>query len=169
MSIYAATKRGTEFLGANYAHLYGLDVMCLRFFTVYGPWGRPDMALFLFTDKILRGEPIDVYNDGDMSRDFTYVEDIVHGFCLALQKASGYEVVNLGNGDPVKLMDFISVIENELGMKAKINFLPLQPGDVPATSANITKAKDLLGYEPITKVEDGVRNFITWYKEYYQV
>jgi len=168
MSIYAATKRGTEYLGATYSHLYDMDVICLRFFTVYGPWGRPDMALFLFTDKILKGEEIDVYNNGDMKRDFTYVGDIVSGFSLALEKGKGYEIFNIGNGSPVQLMAFIKTIETELGIEAKINFMPIQPGDVPETSADISKAKELLGYEPKVSVGEGIKNFIDWYKEYYQ-
>jgi UDP-glucuronate 4-epimerase len=167
MSIYAATKRATEYLGATYNHLYGMDVICLRFFTVYGPWGRPDMALFLFTDKILKGEKIDVYNNGDMKRDFTYVGDIVAGFSLALERGKGYEILNIGNGSPVQLMDFIKTIEAELGIEAKINFMPIQPGDVPATSADISKATRLLGYQPKVSVTEGVKSFIDWYKIYY--
>jgi UDP-glucuronate 4-epimerase len=146
-----------------------MDVICLRFFTVYGPWGRPDMALFLFTDKILKGEPIDVYNNGNMRRDFTYVGDIVSGFSLALEKGKGYEVFNIGNGTSVHLMDFIKVIEQELGKKATINFMPLQPGDVPETYANISKAETFLGYRSTVTVEEGVKNFISWYLEYYSV
>jgi UDP-glucuronate 4-epimerase len=146
-----------------------MDITCLRFFTVYGPWGRPDMALFIFTDKILKGEPIDVFNHGKMRRDFTYVDDIVDGFALALEKGHGYEIINLGNSQPVELMDFIATIEQELGKKAVINFLPIQAGDVPETTANITKAKKLLGYEPKVNVQTGVKNFIEWYKTYYDV
>lgn len=168
MSIYAATKRATELLGATYNHLYGIDVICLRFFTVYGPWGRPDMALFLFTDKILKGETINVYNNGEMRRDFTYVDDIVAGFSLALEKGKGYEIFNLGNGTSVNLMDFIQIIEKELDMKAMINFMPLQSGDVPETFADVSKAKDILGYNPQTSVEVGVKKFITWYRDYYR-
>jgi UDP-glucuronate 4-epimerase len=169
MSIYAATKRATEYLAATYHHLYKMDVICLRFFTVYGPWGRPDMALFLFTDKILKGQSIDVYNNGDMRRDFTYVEDIVSGFSLALEKGKGYEIFNLGNGSPVHLMDFIKIIEEELDKKATINFMPLQAGDVPETYADVSKAKRMLGYEPKVSVPQGVKNFVKWYKEYYSV
>lgn len=169
MSIYAATKRATEYLAATYHHLYKMDVICLRFFTVYGPWGRPDMALFLFTDKILKGQPIDVFNNGDMRRDFTYVDDIVSGFSLALKKGKGYQIFNLGNGSPVHLMDFIKVIEEELHIKAIINFMPLQQGDVPETFADVSKAKEMLGYEPKTSVPEGVKNFIKWYKEYYSI
>jgi UDP-glucuronate 4-epimerase len=167
MSIYAATKRATEHLGATYHHLYDMDVICLRFFTVYGPWGRPDMALFLFTEQMMKGEPINVYNNGLMKRDFTYVDDIVAGFSLALEKGKGYEIFNLGNGTPVALMDFIKTLEGELGIEAKINFMPLQAGDVPETSADISKAKLHLGYEPRTNVSSGVKKFVAWYKEYY--
>jgi UDP-glucuronate 4-epimerase len=169
MSIYAATKRATEYLAATYHHLYKMDVICLRFFTVYGPWGRPDMALFLFTDKILNGQSIDVYNNGDMRRDFTYVDDIVSGFSLALEHGKGYEIFNLGNGSPVHLMDFIKIIEEELGKKASINFMPLQAGDVPETYADVSKAKQMLGYEPKVSVAEGVERFIQWYKDYYSI
>ncbi|MFT5036478.1 MAG: UDP-glucuronate 4-epimerase [Candidatus Azotimanducaceae bacterium] len=168
MSIYASTKRSGELLGATYAHLYDMDITCLRFFTVYGPWGRPDMALFLFTDKILKGQPIDVYNNGEMRRDFTYVDDIVSGFVLATEKTKGFEIINLGNGKPVHLMEFIKTIEDILGKKAEINFMPLQPGDVPETYADITKAQSLLGYSPTTSIKEGVANFIDWYTQYYK-
>lgn len=167
MSIYAATKRGMEFMGANYSHLYDMNVTALRFFTVYGPWGRPDMALFIFTKKMLAGEPIDVFNNGDMRRDFTYVDDIVDGFTKAVERPQKFEVINLGNGKPVHLMDFIKILEQELGTKAKINFKPLQPGDVPETYANVGKAKELLGYESKVDVEEGVKNFVAWYKQHY--
>ena len=167
MSIYAATKRATEFLGATYHHLYKMDVICLRFFTVYGPWGRPDMALFMFTENILAGKPINVFNDGNMRRDFTYINDIVSGFSLALEKGTGYEIFNLGNGKPVNLMDFVHLIEKELGKKAIINFMPLQKGDVPETVADISKAQALLGFAPKTSIEEGIHNFLTWYREYY--
>ena len=169
MSIYASTKRSCELLGATYHHLYGIDVACLRFFTVYGPWGRPDMALFKFTKAILSDEPIDVYNNGEMRRDFTYIDDIVSGFSLATEKVKGYEIINIGNGSPVNLMDFIKVIEEKIGKKASINFMPLQPGDVPETYADISHAKNLLGYNPQTSVKEGVENFIDWYKEMYNV
>lgn len=169
MSMYAATKRGCEILGASYSHIHGLNVTCLRFFTVYGPFGRPDMALFKFTESILAEKPIDVYNNGDMQRDFTYVSDIVDGFAAALGKPFGFEIVNIGHGHPVHLMKFIEIIENELGKKAAINFLPMQPGDVPATYADISKAQKLLHFKPKVSVEEGVKNFINWYKKYYQV
>lgn len=168
MSIYAATKRGGEHLCATYSHLYDIDISCLRFFTVYGPWGRPDMALFIFTDKILKDEPITVFNNGEMRRDFTYIDDIVSGFVLALEKNKGFNIYNIGAGKPVGLMDFINAIENSLGKKAKINYEPIQAGDVPETSANIDKARKLLGYSPQTMVEQGVSNFVEWYKEHYR-
>ncbi len=169
MSIYAATKRGGELLGATYAHLYGIEFTALRFFTVYGPWGRPDMALYIFTDKILKGEPIDVFNNGDMRRDFTYVDDIVDGlYRAATTTLPGFEIINLGNGNPTQLMDFVTAIEAALGKKAVINFKPLQAGDVPETFADISKARRLLGFSPQTDVKTGVNNFINWYRSYYK-
>lgn len=168
MSIYAATKRACEHLCATYSHLYKMDIACLRFFTVYGPWGRPDMALFIFTDKILKGETITVYNNGNMMRDFTYVDDIVSGFTLALEKNRDFNIFNLGNGSPVRLMDFIKSIELAVGKTALIDYQPLQPGDVPETSANITKAAQYLGYCPVTSTETGVQFFVDWYKTYYK-
>ncbi len=169
ISMYAATKRGCEILAASYAHIHKLNITCLRFFTVYGPFGRPDMALFKFTENIIAGKPIDVYNNGDMQRDFTYVSDIVDGFVEALEKPLGYEIINLGHGQPVHLKKFIEIIEKELGKKATINFMPMQPGDVPATYANTSKARKLLGFKPKTGVEEGVFNFVRWYKEYYKI
>ncbi len=168
MSIYAATKRATELLAATYAHLYGMEITALRFFTVYGPWGRPDMALYIFTNKILKGEAITVFNHGNMRRDFTYVDDIVDGFYRTLTTTlPGFEIINLGNSTPVQLMDFIQCLEDKLGKKAIIDFQPIQAGDVPETSANIDKAKTLLGYEPKTAVKEGVGNFVDWYQSYY--
>lgn len=167
MSIYAATKRATEFLAATYHHLYKMDVICLRFFSVYGPWGRPDMALFMFTENILEGKQINVFNNGNMRRDFTYVDDIVSGFTLALERGVGYEVFNLGNGAPVNLMDFVHLIEKEIGKEAVINFMPLQQGDVPETVADISKARTMLGYNPTFSIEEGVKNFVAWYRDYY--
>jgi len=167
VSIYAASKRGCELLAHVYNHLFGLNITCLRFFTVYGPWGRPDMALFKFTKNILEGKPIDVYNNGDMMRDFTYVADIVEGFYLALQKPMGYEIMNIGCGNPVRLMDYIKTLEECLGRKAECNMMGMQPGDVKATSADISKARELLGYEPKVMVAEGVKNFVDWYKEYH--
>lgn len=169
MSVYAATKRGTELLGYTYNHLFGLNATFLRFFTVYGPWGRPDMALFLFTKAILNDEPIELFNGGDMKRDFTYVDDIVEGFVRALDKPNGHQIFNLGNGKPVHLRDFLTIIETEIGKKAKIIEKPIQPGDVPETYANVSKAKELLGFEAKVSVEQGVQNFVAWYREYYKI
>ncbi|MFT4297837.1 MAG: SDR family NAD(P)-dependent oxidoreductase [Candidatus Woesearchaeota archaeon] len=169
ISIYSASKRACELLAFSYWHLFKINVTCLRFFTVYGPYGRPDMALFKFTKAILADKAIDVYNNGDMKRDFTYVADIVDGFAKALEKPIGFEVINLGHGSPVFLMDFIKIIEKELGKKAKINFMPMQPGDVKETYADVEKAKKLLDYKSKYDVEYGVKKFIEWYKEYYKV
>lgn len=167
ISIYSASKRACELLAFSYCHLFKLNVTCLRFFTVYGPFGRPDMALFKFTKNILEDKSIEVYNNGDMKRDFTYVGDIVEGFVRALGKPLGFEVINLGCGDPVRLIDFIKIIEKILGKEAKKNFMPIQPGDVKETYADISKAKELLCYEPKVKVEEGVSLFIEWFKKYY--
>jgi UDP-glucuronate 4-epimerase len=167
VSIYAATKRATELLAQTYTHLYGLPTTCLRFFTVYGPFSRPDMAPLKFTDAIVHGKPIDVYNNGDMKRDFTYVGDIVHGFRLALEKPNGFQVYNLGNGSPVGLMDFISVLERELGMTATKHMMPMQAGDVPVTFADTSKAKKELGFESKVSIEEGVKKFVEWYRSYY--
>jgi UDP-glucuronate 4-epimerase len=169
ISIYSASKRACELLGYSYWHLFKLNVTCLRFFTVYGPFGRPDMALFKFTKAIINDEKIDVYNNGDMKRDFTYVADIVDGFVKALQKPLGFEIINLGHGCPVHLMDFIKIIEKDIGKKAKINFMPMQLGDVKETYANVEKAEKLLGYKSKFDVEYGVKKFIVWYKDYYGV
>lgn len=169
ISIYSATKKSNESMAHAYHHLFGLNITALRFFTVYGPKGRPDMALFKFTKNMLEGKPIDVYNNGDMSRDFTYVEDIVDGFARALRRPLGFTILNLGNGQPVHLMKFIRIIEKELGLKAKINFMPMQPGDVPSTYADVSKAERLLGYKAKVPVEVGVKNFIDWYKDYFKV
>ena len=169
ISIYSASKRGCELLSHTYNHLFGLNVTCLRFFTVYGPFGRPDMALFKFTKNILEDKEIDVYNNGDMMRDFTYVEDIAEGFLLAMEKPLGFEIINIGAGNPTKLMDYIRYIEEALGKKAKINYMGMQPGDVKATWADISKARKLLGYAPKTDVKTGVENFIKWYRGYYNI
>ncbi|MBI4128866.1 MAG: GDP-mannose 4,6-dehydratase [Parcubacteria group bacterium] len=167
ISIYAASKRACELLGFTYHHLFGINTTCLRFFTVYGPYGRPDMALFTFTKGILEGKPIPVYNHGDMERDFTYVADIVQGFLQALDRPLGYMILNLGNGHPVRLMDFIRVIEEKLGEKAEIEFLPMQPGDVQRTFADISKARQLLAFNPKISVAEGVGKFVDWYSTYY--
>lgn len=169
ISIYAATKKSNELQAHVYHHLYGLNCIGLRFFTVYGPWGRPDMALFLFTENILADKPINVFNNGKHKRDFTYIDDIVSGIIASLDNCSncGYEIFNLGNNQPVELEYFISTIEDKLGKKAIKNYLPLQIGDVPETYANIDKANEKLGYEPKTSIEDGIDKFINWYKQYY--
>ncbi len=166
ISIYSASKRACELLAHAYCHLFGMNITCLRFFTVYGPWGRPDMAIFKFTKNISQGKPIDVYNNGEMERDFTYVSDIVDGFILALEKTDGLKIYNLGRGSPVKLMDFIRCIEEGVGKKAEMNMLPMQPGDVKSTFADITRAREELGYSPKVDIEEGVQNFINWYKEW---
>lgn len=169
ISPYAATKKACELLTYTYSHLFNINTIVLRFFTVYGPWGRPDMALFKFTKAILAGEPIDVFNEGQHKRDFTYVDDIVSGVVSALDKEFSYEIINLGNSHSEDLGYFIECIENDLGKKAEKNFLPMQPGDVEQTCADISKAQNLLGFAPKTNIETGVHNFIAWYKEYYKV
>lgn len=169
ISIYAATKKSNEEMCYTYSHLYEMNCTCLRFFTVYGPWGRPDMALFKFTKSILEGEAIEVYNHGDMARDFTYVEDIVDGVVAALDNPFRYEIFNLARGNSVKLVEFIEAVESALEIKSEKNMMPLQPGDVPETAADITKAKEKLGYNPKFSVQEGVRNFVGWYREYYGV
>jgi UDP-glucuronate 4-epimerase len=168
ISPYGATKKAGEVLCHCYNYLYNIPISCLRFFTVYGPSGRPDMALFKFTKAISEGKTIDVYGNGKMKRDFTYVDDVVAGILAALDNNYPFEIFNLGNSNTVELMYFISLIEGELGKKAKINFLPMQPGDVPVTYADISKAKKMLGFVPKTKIEKGVRLFIDWYKDYYK-
>lgn len=169
VSLYAATKKYNELQAHVYSHLYGIHTTGLRFFTVYGPFGRPDMAAFLFVDKTLKGRPIDVYNMGDMKRNFTYVTDIVSGVIAAIDKGYKYEVFNLGGFEQVKLLDFVKEIEKNLGMKADMNLLPMQPGDVKETEADVSKAKKLLGYEPKVGLQEGIKHFVDWYKEYYKV
>ena len=165
ISLYAATKKTNELIANTYSHLYGLHTTGLRFFTVYGPWGRPDMAMFLFTDKILRDEPIQVFNHGNMKRDFTYIDDIIAGTRSAINKNYKCEVFNLGNHRSEQLMDVVSLIEQNLGKKAEIEFLPMQPGDVPESFADIKKSEEMLGYKPTTTVDVGIRKFVDWYKE----
>lgn len=187
LSLYAASKKANELMAHTYSHLYGLPTTGLRFFTVYGPWGRPDMALFLFTKAMLEGRPIDVFNHGKMQRDFTYIDDIVEGVIRTLDRTSEanpewdaehpdpatskapWRVYNIGNSSPVELMDYIAAIEKALGMEAKKNFLPLQAGDVPATYANVEDLVADVGYQPNTPVEDGVAKFVQWYRGYYRV
>jgi UDP-glucuronate 4-epimerase len=187
VSLYAATKKANELMAHTYSHLYNVPTTGLRFFTVYGPWGRPDMALFLFTRKILADEPIPVFNYGKHRRDFTYIDDIVEGVIRVLDRPapanadwSGdapdsatsrapYRLYNIGNNQPVELMHYIETLEKCLGKTAEKELLPLQPGDVPDTYANVEDLVNDLGYKPQTSVEDGVANFVAWYREYYQV
>jgi UDP-glucuronate 4-epimerase len=166
VSLYAATKKANELYAYTYHKLYGLNCTGLRFFTVYGPWGRPDMALFKFVKNITEDKSIDVYNSGKMKRDFTYITDIVDGILSAIDKPFGYEIINLGNNNPIELGKFIEIIEVVLQKKAKINYLPLQKGDVLITYADITKAKKLLGYMPKVEIEEGIKEFVLWYKNY---
>jgi UDP-glucuronate 4-epimerase len=184
LTIYAATKKANESMGHSYAHLYNLPTTMFRFFTVYGPLGRPDMALFKFTKGIIEGTPIDIYNNGDMWRDFTYVSDLVRAISLLIDAVPGgantavegdnlspvapFRVVNIGNSDKVRLLDFIDAIEDELGIKAIRNYMPMQTGDVPATWADASVLNNLTGYRPQTSFRDGVAKFVRWYKEYYE-
>lgn len=186
MSLYAASKKANELMAHTYSHLYDLPTTGLRFFTVYGPWGRPDMALFLFTRNILEGKPIDVFNYGNHRRDFTYIDDIVEGVIRTLDRVaqpnpdwSGdtpdsatsrapYRLYNIGNNSPVELRHYIEVLEECLGKKAEKNLLPLQPGDVPDTYADVSDLVKDTGYKPDTSVEEGIRNFVDWYRDYYR-
>lgn len=169
ISLYAATKKYNELMAYTYHHLFGMHTTGLRFFTVYGPWGRPDMALFKFTKAILENQPIDVYNHGKMKRGFTFVTDIVDGIVAALDRNYPYEIFNLGHPRTVDLLHYIECIENYLGKKAQKNFLPLQSGDVPEAFADIAYSTEKLGFSPRVSVEDGVAKFIDWYREYYKV
>jgi UDP-glucuronate 4-epimerase len=186
VSLYAATKKANELMAHTYAHLFGLPVTGLRFFTVYGPWGRPDMALFKFTRGILAGEPIPVYNEGRMVRDFTYIDDIVEGVVRVLDQTvepdpgwSGvdpdparsrapYRVFNIGNNNPVELLRYIQVLETALGKKATLELLPIQPGDVPSTSADVSELERAVGFRPRTTVEEGIGRFVEWYRDFYE-
>ena len=167
ISPYAASKKCTELMAHVYSHIHKLPTTGLRFFTVYGPWGRPDMALFLFTDAITKGQPIKVFNRGKMSRNFTYVDDIATGTITVLDKAKDYGVMNIGGDKEETLMRYIEVLEENLGKKAKKKLLPMQPGDVPKTVADIKKLRKL-GWKPTTRIEKGIKNFVDWYKEYYK-
>ncbi|MDZ8184583.1 MAG: NAD-dependent epimerase [Nostoc sp. ChiSLP02] len=187
VSLYAATKKANELMAHTYSHLYGLPTTGLRFFTVYGPWGRPDMAPFLFTKAILAGEPINVFNYGQMRRDFTYIDDIVEGVIRVMDKIpepnstllenastsensnAPYKLYNIGNNQSVELMRFIEVIENCLGIEAKKNLLPMQPGDVPATYADVEDLATDVGFRPNTSIEQGIQRFVNWYRSYYKV
>jgi len=167
ISLYAATKASNELIAKTYSHLYGMHTTGLRFFTVYGPWGRPDMAYFSFTDKIFNKKPIDVYNNGNMKRDFTYIDDIIDGIESAIYNNYKCEIFNLGNNKSENLMDFIYLIEQEINIKAKINFKKMQAGDMLETFADIKKSTDMLNYKPMTKISSGIPKFINWFKDYY--
>ncbi len=187
VSLYAASKKANEMIAHSYSHLFGIPTTGLRFFTVYGPWGRPDMALFMFTKNILAGKPINVFNNGDMFRDFTYIDDIVNGITRILSSppkvddgktnkilssdvsSTCYSIFNIGNSKPVNLKDFITEIENELGIKANINFMPMQPGDVKLTFADTKKIQSEVTYSPSTSIKEGINQFASWYKKYYNV
>lgn len=187
ISLYAASKKSNELMAHTYSHLFGIQTTGLRFFTVYGPWGRPDMALFLFVKAALEGKSIDVFNHGEMLRDFTYIDDIVEGVIRVIDNpakpdetwngktgrvstsSAPYKVYNIGNQNPVKLMDFITAIENKLGKTIEKNMLPIQPGDVPATFANVDDLVEDLGYKPATPIQEGVDKFVDWYLEFFDV
>jgi len=169
ISLYATTKKSNEEIAYVYHHLFGLNCTGLRFFTTYGPYGRPDMALFIFTKAILEGKEIKVFNNGNMARDFTYISDTISGILSALDNAFKYEIFNIARGEKVKLPDFIKEIEKNLGVKAKKRFLPLQPGDVPESLADISKAREMIGYNPKVSIKEGVKKFVDWYKEFYSV
>ena len=187
ISLYAATKKANELMAHTYSHLYNLPTTGLRFFTAYGPWGRPDMALFLFTKSILEGKPIKVFNNGDMIRDFTYIDDIIESIFRLLNKpANSYEkfdkynptpgvswapsrIFNIGNSEPIKLLDYIDVLEKKLNLIAKKEFLPMQPGDVRSTAAETSLLKDWLDFQPKTSIQVGISNFVDWYRDFYKV
>ena len=185
VSLYAASKKANELMAHSYSHLYGMKTTGLRFFTVYGPWGRPDMALFLFAKGILDGEPINIFNNGDMIRDFTYIDDIVEGVVRVMDNPpagnpdwsgdkpdsatsyANYRVFNIGNNNPVKLMDFVEAIENAVGKKAIKNFMPLQAGDVPSTCADVSELEAAVGFKPDTSIQVGIDRFVDWYRDYF--
>jgi UDP-glucuronate 4-epimerase len=187
VSLYAASKKANELMAHTYSHLYGLPATGLRFFTVYGPWGRPDMALFLFTKAILAGEPIQVFNNGQMVRDFTYIDDIIESLVRLLDKPAAsdpafepnypdpatswapHRVFNIGNSNPTALMDYIEAVEHSLGIRAEKQLLAMQPGDVPATAADTSALEDWVGFKPNTRVQEGVARFVAWYREFYNV
>tara|TARA_Y100001978_G_C23669185_1_gene422799 strand:+ start:295 stop:1317 length:1023 start_codon:yes stop_codon:yes gene_type:complete len=187
ISLYAATKKSNEVMAHSYSHLYDLPTTGLRFFTVYGPWGRPDMALFLFTKSIIEEKPINIFNNGKMVRDFTYIDDVVEGVCRLIPKPpignelfdkhnpdpssswSPYQIFNIGNSCPTPLMEYIKAIENAVGKKAKNNFLGMQPGDVEKTSSCTKKLEDWIGFKPNTSIVEGVNKFVKWYRQYYKI
>ena len=187
MSLYAATKKATEAMAHSYSHLWGIPVTMFRFFTVYGPWGRPDMALFKFVDATLKHQPIDIYNYGEMYRDFTYIDDLINGIRLLMDKAptrvekpedipegdslspvAPFRTVNIGNSQTVRLLDFVAAIENAVGMKAERNLMEIQKGDVPATWADATLLQTLTDYRPQTDIQEGIERFVAWFREYYR-
>ena len=187
VSLYAASKKANELMAHSYSHLYGIPTTGLRFFTVYGPWGRPDMALFLFTKSILKGEPIQIFNKGEMIRDFTFIDDITESLFRVINKEASsdsnfdylqpspssswapYKIFNIGNSNPINLMDFISTIEEIIGRKAKKEFLDMQPGDVPSTSADTELLENWVGFKPRTSVKEGIKKFIDWYTDFYDI
>ena len=187
VSLYAATKKANELMSHTYSHLYDIPTTGLRFFTVYGPWGRPDMALFKFTKAIFENRAIDIYNNGDLSRDFTYIDDIVEGIvriqnvipqrnnawdvesASPAESSAPYRIYNIGNGQPVQLLDFVAALESALGKSARKNFLPMQPGDVHATFADVQSLFDAIGYKPKVSVNEGVGRFVQWYRDFYQI
>lgn len=188
MSLYAATKKATEAMAHSYSHLWGIPVTMFRFFTVYGPWGRPDMALFKFVDATLKHQPIDIYNYGEMYRDFTYIDDLINGIRLLMDKAptrvekpedipegdslspvAPFRTVNIGNSQTVRLLDFVAAIENAVGMKAERNLMEIQKGDVPATWADATLLQTLTDYRPQTDIQEGIERFVAWFREYYRI
>ena len=168
LALYGATKRANELIAYSYSHLYGLHTTGLRYFTVYGPWGRPDMAMFIFTRKILAGKSIPVFNNGNMKRDFTYIDDIISGTRSAIERNYACEIFNLGNHRSEQLMELIAFIEKRLGKKAIINFKPLQPGDVTESFANIEKSIEMLNFKPNRNIEQGINSFVTWYLDYHK-
>jgi len=167
ISLYAASKKANELIAHSYSHLYGLHTTGLRYFTVYGPWGRPDMAYYIFTKKIINEEPISVFNNGNMKRDFTFIDDIILGTKAAIEKNYRFEIFNLGNNKSINLLDFIKTIENKLNKKAIINFEPIQSGDVKETFADISESEEKLGFKPKISIEEGIPKFIEWYKSHY--
>jgi len=169
ISLYAATKKANELMAHTYSHLYGLHTTGLRYFTVYGPWGRPDMSAFLFARAIVDGKPIQVFNNGDMQRDFTYIDDIVEGTLRVLDKPAPYAIYNIGNHAPVALLDYIAALERAFGKKAKLEMKPMQPGDVKATYADTTALRNAIGFAPSTPLDSGLARFAEWFRSYYRV
>jgi UDP-glucuronate 4-epimerase len=174
VSFYAATKKANELMAYTYSDLYKIKTIGIRLFTVYGPWGRPDMAYFDFTNKILKGEPISLYNHGQLQRDFTFIDDIVNGFVKIIENEGkfteeNYKIYNLGNHDPVTLERFVKAIEKAIGKNALINYLPMQQGDVESTYADISESNKDFQFEPLTSIETGIKKFVDWYREYYKI